>query len=357
MARVAMAMSGGVDSSVAAALLKEQGHEVIGLHMKLYHGPENEKRPKSCCSLDESIDARTACHRLDIPFYVLDYQKEFRELVIDYFVNEYSHGSTPNPCVTCNKKIKGDLLIKKVDELDCDYLATGHYARISFNQETGRSQLARPQDLRKDQTYFLHGITAHELQRLMFPLEDIIKPEVRKIASKLNLSAAKKPDSQEICFVPKDYRIFLKQELSQVPESGEFVSVSGKILGMHLGLPFYTIGQRRGLGLSDSTPYYVVKIDKENNRVVIGKEEDLYSQTTWVSGVNWVSISPPEEPLCVSAKLRYAHHGAPATVFPESENQVRLEFDAPERAVTPGQAAVLYQDEVLLGGGWINDSP
>nr|MCS5546690.1 tRNA 2-thiouridine(34) synthase MnmA [SAR324 cluster bacterium] len=248
-------------------------------------------------------------------------------------------------------------LIKKVDELDCDYLATGHYARISFNQETGRSQLARPQDLRKDQTYFLHGITAHELQRLMFPLADIIKPEVRKIASKLNLSAAKKPDSQEICFVPKDYRIFLKQELSQIPESGEFVSVSGKILGKHLGLPFYTIGQRRGLGLSDSTPYYVVKIDKENNRVVIGKEEDLYSQTTWVSGVNWVSISPPEEPLCVSAKLRYAHHGAPATVFPESENQVRLEFDAPERAVTPGQAAVLYQDEVLLGGGWINDSP
>ena len=180
---------------------------------------------------------------------------------------------------------------------------------------------------------------------------------MRKIASKLNLSAAKKPDSQEICFVPKDYRIFLKREMSQVPESGEFVSVAGEILGKHLGLPFYTIGQRRGLGLSDSTPYYVVKIDKENNRVVIGKEEDLYSQTTWVSGVNWVSISPPEEPLCVTVKLRYAHHGAPATVFPESENQVRLEFDTPERAVTPGQAAVLYQDEVLLGGGWINDSP
>ena len=357
MARVAMAMSGGVDSSVAAALLKEQGHEVIGLHMKLYHGPENEKFSKSCCSLDEATSARADCHRLDIPFYVLDYQNEFRKLVIDYFVNEYSRGSTPNPCVMCNKKIKGDLLIKKIDELDCDYLATGHYAKISFNHKTGRPQIARPLDLQKDQTYFLHGISANDLQHLMFPLANIIKPEVRKLASKLNLSAANKPDSQEICFVPKDYRIFLNQVLNQVPEQGEFVSVSGEILGKHLGLPFYTIGQRRGLGLSDAKPYYIVKIDKDNNRITVGKEEDLYTQTTWLFDFNWVSISPPKDRLVVSAKLRYAHPGASATVFPESENQVRLEFDTPERAVTPGQAAVLYQDEVLLGGGWINDSP
>ena len=357
MARVAMAMSGGVDSSVAAVLLKEQGHEVIGLHMKLYHGPENETRPKSCCSLDEAIDARAACHRLNIPFYVLDCQKEFRESVIDYFVEEYSRGNTPNPCVMCNKEIKSNLLLKKVDELDCDYLATGHYAKIRFNPLIRRQQLMRPQDLRKDQTYFLHSIPADELRRLMFPLADIIKPEVRKIAGKLNLSAANKPDSQEICFVPKDYRNFLKQELNEVPEHGEFISVSGEVLGEHLGLPFYTIGQRRGLGLSDSTPYYVVKIDKVKNRIVLGKEEDLYSKTIFVSGVNWLSISPPKEKLHVTAKLRYSHQGVTASVFPESDNKVRLELDVPERAVTPGQAAVFYQDEILLGGGWINDLP
>ena len=357
MARVAMAMSGGVDSSVAAVLLKEQGHEVIGLHMKLYHGPENESRPKSCCSLDEAIDARAACHRLNIPFYVLDCQKEFRESVIDYFVEEYSRGKTPNPCVMCNKEIKSNLLLKKVDELDCDYLATGHYAKIRFNPLIRRQQLIRPQDLRKDQTYFLHSIPADELHRLMFPLADIIKPEVRKIAGKLNLSAANKPDSQEICFVPKDYRNFLKQELNEVPEHGEFISVSGEVLGEHLGLPFYTIGQRRGLGLSDSTPYYVVKIDKGKNRIVLGKKEDLYSKTIFVSGVNWLSISPPKEELHVTDKLRYSQQGVAASVFPESDNKVRLELDVPERAVTPGQAAVFYQDEILLGGGWINDLP
>ena len=357
MARVAMAMSGGVDSSVAAVLLKEQGHEVIGLHMKLYHGPENETRPKSCCSLDEAIDARAACHRLNIPFYVLDCQKEFRESVIDYFVEEYSRGNTPNPCVMCNKEIKSNLLLKKVDELDCDYLATGHYAKIRFNPLIRRQQLIRPQDLRKDQTYFLHSIPADELHRLMFPLADIIKPEVRKIAGKLNLSAANKPDSQEICFVPKDYRNFIKQELNEVPEPGEFISVSGEVLGEHLGLPFYTIGQRRGLGLSDSTPYYVVKIDKVKNRIVLGKEEDLYSKTIFVSRVNWLSISPPKEQLHVTTKLRYSHQGVAASVFPESDNKVRLELDVPERAVTPGQAAVFYQDEILLGGGSIKDLP
>ena len=357
MARVAMAMSGGVDSSVAAVLLKEQGHEVIGLHMKLYHGPENETRPKSCCSLEEAIDARAACHRLNIPFYVLDCQKEFRESVIDYFVEEYSRGNTPNPCVMCNKEIKSNLLLKKVDELDCDYLATGHYAKIRFNPLIRRQQLIRPQDLRKDQTYFLHSIPADELHRLMFPLADIIKPEVRKIAGKLNLSAANKPDSQEICFVPKDYRNFLKQELNEVPEPGEFISVSGEVLGEHLGLPFYTIGQRRGLGLSDSTPYYVVKIDKGKNRIVLGKEEDLYSKTIFVSRVNWLSISPPKEQLHVTAKLRYSHQGVASSVFPESDNKVRLELDVPVRAVTPGQAAVFYQDEILLGGGLINDLP
>ena len=356
MARVAIAMSGGVDSSVAAALLKDKGYEVIGLHMKLYRGPENEIRNKSCCSIDETLDARLACHRLGIPFYALDYQQEFRETVINYFIEGYSSGNTPNPCVMCNKKIKSSLLLKKAAELDCEHLATGHYARICSNPDTGSTQLSRPQDLRKDQTYFLHGIPSGDLPRLMFPLSELTKTEVRKIARKLKLSTADKPDSQEVCFVPKDYRKFLKNELNETPLPGEFTSISGEVLGEHQGLPFYTIGQRRGLGLSDTTPYYVVKIDKEHNRIVLGKEDDLYSKTISVSSVNWVSISAPETPLSASVKLRSAHHGAIATLIPESGNKVRLELENPERAVTPGQAAVFYQKNILLGGGWIDSS-
>ena len=246
--------------------------------------------------------------------------------------------------------------MKKAAELDCEHLATGHYARICLNPDTGSTQLSRPQDLRKDQTYFLHGIPSGDLPRLMFPLSELTKTEVRKIARKLKLSAANKPDSQEVCFVPKDYRKFLKYELNGTPLTGEFTSISGEVLGEHQGLPFYTIGQRRGLGLSDTTPYYVVKIDKEHNRIVLGKEDDLYSKTISVSSVNWVSISAPETPISASVKLRYAHHGAIATLIPTSGNKVRLELENPERAVTPGQAAVFYQDDILLGGGKIDYS-
>ena len=242
MARVAIAISGGVDSSVAAALLKDKGFEVIGLHMKLYRGPENDIRNKSCCSIDETLDARLACHRLGIPFYAIDYQQEFRETVINYFIEGYSSGNTPNPCVMCNKKIKSSLLLEKATELDCEHLATGHYARISSNPYTGSTQLSRPQDLSKDQTYFLHGIPSGDLSRLMFPLSELTKTEVRKIARKLKLSTADKPDSQEVCFVPKDYREFLKNEMNETPLPGEFTSISGEVLGEHKGIPFYTIG-------------------------------------------------------------------------------------------------------------------
>jgi len=356
MARVAIAISGGVDSSVAAALLKDKGYEVIGLHMKLYRGPENEIRNKSCCSIDETLDARLACHRLGIPFYALDYQQEFRETVINYFIDDYSSGNTPNPCVMCNKKIKSSLLLKKAAELDCEHLATGHYARICSNPDTGNTQLSRPLDLRKDQTYFLHGIQSEDLPRLMFPLSELMKKEVREIARKLKLSSADKPDSQEVCFVPKDYRKFLKNELNKAPLTGEFTSISGEVLGKHNGLPFYTIGQRRGLGLNDTTPYYVVKINKEQNRIVLGKEDDLYSNTISVSDVNWVSISAPVTPISASVKLRSAHRGATATLIPVSGNKVRLELEKPERAITPGQAAVFYQDDILLGGGKIDYS-
>jgi len=357
MARVAIAISGGVDSSVAAALLKKQGHEVIGIHMKLYEGLNNANTKKSCCSYDETADARSTCYKLDIPFYIVDYTHEFRESVINYFVNEYTNGKTPNPCVMCNKKIKNELLLKKIDEIDCDYLATGHYAKITKKNKEGSLQLARAKDFRKDQTYFLYGIKRIEMKRLMFPLENKTKNEVRIIANKLNFVTANKPDSQEICFVQKDYKTFLKQEINNPPKPGKFVSLSGDILGDHIGIPFYTVGQRRGINISDKTPFYVVRIDSSNNRVVLGKEKDLFSQKIMVSEVNWVSIPPPDKPLNVTAKIRYAHYGSIATIYPKSKDKVQLVFEKPERAITPGQSAVFYQENILLGGGKISNLP
>ena len=348
-----MAMSGGVDSSVAAAILKEQGHDVIGIHMKLFRGQNDDYREKSCCSYDETVDARNTCYRLDIPFYVIDYTKEFRELVIENFIKEYSLGLTPNPCVICNKKIKNDLLLKKIDDIDCEFLATGHYAKISNNE--GILQLVKSRDLLKDQTYFLYGIKNFEINRLIFPLQNKTKKQVRYLASKLNLNTSKKPDSQEICFVKDDYRDFLKKEMTLTPKTGNFVSLSGKILGKHLGVPYYTVGQRRGIKISDKTPFYVVKIDAASNSIVLGKENDLFSKTTMVSEVNWVSIPPPKKPIEVTAKIRYAHRGSLATVFPKSDNCVQLIFKTPERAISPGQSAVFYRDNIVLGGGKISN--
>ncbi len=347
-------MSGGVDSSVAAALLKEQGYEVIGIHMKLYNAPPEERKNKSCCSLDEALDARAVCSRLDVPFYVIDFQEEFQENVIDYFVKEYVNGKTPNPCVMCNKKIKSRYLLEKADELACDYLATGHYARVTQDPVSGQHQISRPKDRRKDQTYFLYGLRSYEIPRLLFPLADYKKSEIREIAAQYGLASAQKPDSQEICFVPKDYRQFLNTQLSTRPEPGNFVGTSGEILGQHQGLPYYTVGQRRGLGISDSTPYYVVHLDAETNQVILGKSEETYVQTVYVSEVNWVSIDPISKPLVATAKLRYSHIGVSAKIFPQSNHTVRLELESPVRSVAPGQAAVFYHEDILLGGGWID---
>lgn len=352
--RVALAMSGGVDSSVAVAILKEQGHEVIGIHMKLHDSAPEERRDKSCCSLDDTLDARSVCSLFDIPFYVVDFRDEFKENVIDYFVQEYVDGRTPNPCVMCNKTIKNQFLLEKADELDCDYLATGHYARISQNQKTGKLQIRKPHDLRKDQTYFLFGTPQYELSRLLFPLADYTKPQVREIATKHGLISAKKPDSQEICFVPQNYRDFISGQLVNPPTPGNFVTTSGEVLGQHKGIPFYTIGQRRGLNISGTNPYYVIRIDKEKNEVVLGTTEETFINKLDVSEVNWVSIDPIQEETHITVKLRYAHKGAKAKVIPLSDNEVKIILDEPERAATPGQAAVFYDQDVLLGGGWIN---
>ena len=352
--RVAVAMSGGVDSSVAVALLKEQGYFVIGIHMKLYDPLPEERQNKSCCSLDDTLDARSVCSRLGVPFYVIDFQEEFKENVIDYFVQEYVDGKTPNPCVMCNKKIKNRYLLEKADELGCDYLATGHYARIIKDLTTGNWQITRPRDSHKDQTYFLYGTPSQELPKLLFPLADYSKPQVREIAVRYGLVSAQKPDSQEICFVPQNYREFIANQLSTPPDPGNFVSTSGEVLGQHKGIPYYTVGQRRGLQISGDSPYYVISLDKEKNQVILGKLEETYMKKVQVSEVNWVSIPPIQAPISVTVKLRYAHKGVKATVIPQENNSVQVVLETPERSASPGQAAVFYQEDVLLGGGWID---
>lgn len=359
--RVAIAMSGGVDSSVAASMLVEQGHEVVGVHMKLHDIPDGQRRDKSCCSLDDSLDARQVCARLGIPFYVVDFIDDFKREVIDYFVGSYRAGRTPNPCVMCNQTVKNALLMDKIREFGCDTLATGHYARIGQAPETGQWQITRAVDRRKDQTYFLFGTPSGELPHLLFPLGETEKPHARDMAQARQFVTWNKPDSQEVCFVPNDYRDFLGRLMKDNPPlPGEIVDTAGRPLGEHRGLPYYTIGQRKGLGLSTPRPTYVVALNLEKNQVMVGDESELYQQELIASGVNWVTPpagasndAPLKNPVRALVKIRYAHEGSPAELSPMADGRVKVRFDAPVKAVTPGQAAVFYQDEVLLGGGWI----
>ena len=350
--RIAIAMSGGVDSSVAAALLVEQGYDVVGVHMKLNDLPDEEKHNKACCSLEDSLDAREACATLGIPYYVVNFVEAFEREVIDYFVASYQSGQTPNPCVMCNHTIKSDMLLDCVRQFGCEYLATGHYARVTQNPESGAYELRQPRDLRRDQTYFLIGTSREILPYLMFPLADYEKPAAREIAESLSLATWNKPDSQEVCFVPRDYREFLRVRAAP-PPPGDFVDREGNVLGRHQGLPFYTIGQRRGLGLPGGRTYYVIALDTEKNTVVLGDEEALYSTTMTVRDANWVSRPPPDEPVQAWVKVRYAHEGAAATITPTAPGRVLVEFAEPVKAITPGQAAAFYDGNLLLGGGWI----
>ena len=353
--RIVVAMSGGVDSSVAAALYKEQGHEVIGMTMQIWDyskftAPDGETFG-SCCSLDDVYDARRVADQLGIPFYVVNFEAHFQQTVIDKFCDDYFAGRTPNPCVLCNQVLKFELLLRKARELEADWLVTGHYARLQ--EEGGRSYLVKGRDVNKDQSYFLFTLTQEQLRFVRFPLGGMTKDEVRGHASRLGLRVAEKAESQDICFVPDgDYVRFLEEERGSGTMNGEIVHVSGKVLGTHQGTYRYTIGQRKGLGLSWPEPLYVVGIDAAKKQVVVGEQQHLAATELVIDDVNWFIPTPIDE-FIASCRIRYRHQETPARIIPLDDGQVRIIFDQPQTGVTPGQAAVIYQADRVLGGGWI----
>jgi tRNA-specific 2-thiouridylase len=364
-------MSGGVDSSVAAHLLLEQGHEVIGVFMR--HGeqavtacavgdepspllPLYEQRAdhkQGCCSAQDAEDARRVADRLSIPFYALDLQAEFRQ-IIDYFVDEYSSGRTPNPCVMCNEKLKFGTLISRARKLGAEKIATGHFARIERDASTGRYLLKRGRDPRKDQSYFLFSLKQEQLARTIFPLGELTKSETREIAHDCQLKTADKEESMEICFVPdKDYGKFLEESRLAQRHRGDVVDVHGHKLGEHDGIEFYTIGQRKGLGIAAAKPLYVIDLDPANNRVIVGDESLLAAEEFTVERCNWIPFEEPPSVLEVTAKIRYNHPGTPAVIRPQLGGGAQVRLSTPQRAITPGQACVFYQEDLVVGGGWI----
>jgi len=356
---VVVAMSGGVDSSVAAALLQEQGYNVIGVTMSLWDYDRvggNLNMDSGCCSLDTLDDARCVSSNLGIPYYVVNFREEFEAAVSDNFIFEYLDGRTPNPCVRCNTYIKWGVLLKKAEELGADKIATGHYARVGFDESQGRFVLRRGIDNRKDQSYALWGIRQQGLAQTLFPAGEYTKPEIRDIARKIGLKTAEKQESQEICFIPdNDYSRYLKKQRPdlQALADGEIIDQQNNVIGRHKGFPFYTIGQRKGLGLSVPDPVYVTEIDAGANRVKVGFQKDLEHCGLIADNVNWVSFSPPTRPMQVQAKIRYNSPPEPALLTVQDDNAVKITFDRPQRAVTSGQSVVFYQDDLVVGGAVI----
>lgn len=363
---IAVAMSGGVDSSTVAALLKAEGYELIGLTLQLWNqrrlaGKEGmpEQVQGRCCSLDDVYDARRVAESLGIPYYVVNQQERFERDVVRPFVSEYLAGRTPIPCSLCNNHLKFDQLLITARQIGADRIATGHYARNEYDPRRGRWILKRPLDTAKDQTYFLFGLTQEQLSRTLFPLGTYTKPQVREIAREHGLALAAKPDSQEICFIPGgDYKKFIDAYLEEQDETlpdtaGQLVSTSGEVLGAHEGIHNFTVGQRKGLGISSPSPLYVIQINSTSHEVRVGSEPELLSSELYARQLNWISIPKLEAPMRVSVKIRHRHEPALATIEMADLNTVKAVFDEPQRAVTPGQSAVFYDRDEVVGGGWI----
>jgi tRNA-specific 2-thiouridylase len=352
--RIVVAMSGGVDSSVAAALLFEAGHEVIGLSMQLYDQRRSPEAFGSCCSLDDLHDARRVAAAIGFPHYLVNFEREFRQRVVDDFVAEYAAGRTPIPCVHCNADLKFATLVERAAGLDASAVATGHYARVAFDEEARRYRLLRSEDADKDQTYFLFALTQEQLAHAMFPVGHLTKSEVRAHASRLGLAVADKPDSHEICFVPDgDAAGFVERRLGQV-QPGEIVDTGGRVLGRHRGIHRLTVGQRRGIGLAHGVPMYVLRLEPSEARVVVGPREELGRRVLTASRVNWIAGHAPDGPVRATARIRHRHRDAAAAITPIGADRASVEFAEPQLAVTPGQAVVFYQGDEVVGGGWID---
>ncbi len=347
-------MSGGVDSSVAAALLIEEGYECIGVTMQLWPEDLPVEHESGCCSISAVEDARRVANKLGIPYYVLNFAHSFAEQVIDRFAEEYMQGRTPNPCIVCNEKVKFGTFLQKALELECDYVATGHYASVEYDAGRGRFLLRRGKDRSKDQSYTLYGLTQEQLSRTLLPLGKYDKSKVREEARKLGLITANKPDSQEICFVPEgDYRGFMERYAPESVHPGEIVDLEGNVLGTHRGISFYTVGQRKGLGISHPTPLYVVRVDAKRNRVVVGPKEAVEGVALLADPVNFVSVPKLEGPMHVTCKIRYKSEDTSAVIEPGPDGGVVTRFEEPERAITPGQSVVWYDGDIVVGGGII----
>lgn len=357
---VVVAMSGGVDSSVAAALLKDQGYQVVGMTMRVWQGdPDQPKPEKSCCSLEDVDDARRVCDILDIPYYALDMKDRFSEAVIQDFLDEYLAGRTPNPCLHCNGEMKFGELLERAEAVGAAKVATGHYARLGFDAERDRWQLWRGDYSEKDQSYALYVLTQAQLSRAMFPLGEMTKADTRSLAKKYGLPISEKVESQDICFVPDgDYRGFLERNLEPgTIQPGNFVDVHGKVLGQHRGVPFYTVGQRRGLGLQGEHRHYVVSLDAETNTVVVGQKHEALEASFLVRDLNWVSIPAPEASLSCQVKIRHRSEPAAATVELQEDGQAKVHLDQADLGIAPGQACVFYEGDLVLGGGTIERPP
>ncbi len=369
---IAVAMSGGVDSSTAAAILKSEGYNLVGFSMQLWDQKRNDARAgerasSRCCSLEDLYDARGVAAKLGFPYYVVNFQREFEARVVRHFIERYRDGYTPSPCVLCNSHLKFDHLIRMAEEVNAGRVATGHYARVMRDEETGRFLLLKARDRNKDQSYYLFELTQEQLAKAMFPLGNLGKEQVRQIARRHGLDVAEKPESQEICFVPDgDYAGFIERHYDDVVgktdrndpfPGGDIVDSTGRVLGKHAGIHHYTIGQRKGLGLAHATPLYVIELRPESRQVVVGERTELGKKSCHVVALNWVSIPAPGNTIRIKAKIRSRHPDAPATAAPCDDGSVLVEFDHPQLAISPGQACVFYQDDRVVGGGWIARDP